>query len=81
MAVDQCPEVKAARPWRIKMQERPLQTGSVLFLSGEIPECTADAQVESQLFKSAAASSSAWVCERKRLGVANNSNKVTPWWN
>lgn len=34
-------------------------------------------KAECQLFKAAEASSAAPVCERKRLGVANNGIKVT----
>jgi len=40
----------------------------------EHPECTAE---EWQLFKGAVASSDAWVCGRKRLGVAINGEKIT----
>jgi len=39
-----------------------------------------DVEAEWQLFKAAAASSVARVCRRKRIGVANNSKKVIPWW-
>jgi len=33
-----------------------------------------------RLLKAAEVPYAAWVCERKRLGVANNGKKVTPWW-
>jgi len=47
----------------------------------ELPECTADADVEWRLFKANIASSGVWVCRRKLLSVTNNGKKLTPQWN
>jgi len=44
----------------------------------EIPECTADEDVEWQLFKAAVASSAARVCVQERPGVANNGKITKP---
>jgi len=55
--------------------------GILSSLFQNLTECTADAEVEWQLFKAPVASSAARVYGRKRLGVANNGKKVTPWFN
>jgi len=56
---------------------------SVSSLFRELPECTADAEVEWLLFKAAVASSAAQVCVRGRIlgRIANDGEKATPWWN
>jgi len=43
----------------------------------KLSECTMDAEVEWHLLKAAVVSPDFQVCGRKRLGVANNSKKVT----
>jgi len=78
-----CSTRKSYRIWRVALvdkSEKHLQK-CISSLFWEFPECTADTEVEWRVFKAAAASSAAQACGRKQLiCVANNGNKVTPWW-
>ena len=47
----------------------------------QLPEVSEDIEKEWLLFRSAIISSASESCGRKRLRVANNSEKRTPWWN
>jgi len=60
---------------------RKTSADSLLASFRELPKCTADAAMEWQLFKAAAASSAARLRGRMRLGVASNTEKVSSWWN
>jgi len=47
----------------------------------ELPQCTADAEVDWGLSKAFVDSSAARECRRKRFDVANKGKRVTSWWN
>ena len=47
----------------------------------QLPDLSEDIEKEWLLFRSAIILSAAGSCERKRLRVAGDSEKRTPWWN
>ena len=47
----------------------------------QLPDASEDIEMEWLLFISAIISSAAESCGRKRLRVADDSEKITPWWN
>ena len=47
----------------------------------QLPDVSEDIEKEWLLFRSAIISSAAESCGRKRLRVADDSEKTTPWWN
>ena len=54
---------------------------SISFMFRQLPDVSEDIEKEWLLFKSAIISSAAESCGRKRLRVAGDSEKRTPWWN
>ena len=57
-----------------------VDVNSVSTLLRDLPKFTGDMNEERRRFKADVASSVALVWGRKQLRVANNGNKVTPWW-
>ena len=47
----------------------------------ELPNVSEDVEMEWSLFRSAIISSAVECCDEKRLRVAADSEKRTPWWN
>ena len=47
----------------------------------QLPDVSEDIEMEWSLFKSAITASAVESCGRKRLRVAADSEKRTPWWN
>ena len=60
---------------------RKLFASSISSKFRQLPDVTEDIEREWLLFKSAIVSSAAESCGRKRLRVAGDSEKITPWWN
>ena len=56
-------------------------SSNVSFKFGQLPNASEDIIKKWQQFRSAISSSAAESCERKRLRVAGDSEKRTPWWN